>query len=284
MDAITSELAELIGNDANELESWRYPDKKQQFLWTLPESLPVELLCARVAEVTGLDPATTVLSERHLKVYSNVAPEMPPPHKDRSASTITVGIGVDIPAESRLVMWPSVDDEYNPYPTAAEWRSSRHPHELPEVVTGGVEPVEVDLRRGDVVAFRGANIYHERHRPASTAVLYLKFNQLGLDPLGEDPRTPIMERRSAEILARGATAADLVTISPRLVSLRSEHFVPDLAVVEFARLLEPEGDVRLSDEESAFVKTLISEGRRTVGSDGVEVAERLARRGVVVLG
>lgn len=285
MAVITEQVADLMGSSEHELEGWRYPEKKEQFLWQLPNGLSVEALCSAVAQTTGMNPATTVLSERHLKVYSATAPEMPPPHKDRSASTVTVGIGVDIPADSRLVLWPDTETEFNIFPTAAEWRNTRHAGELPEVVTAGVAPVEIDLRRGDVVMFRGANFYHERHKPASTAVLYLKFNDSGLDPLGEDPRTIDAELRSAELAEGGAFETSRVAVSPRLISLRTEDFLPNLGMVRTARLLGVDAGVRLSDEEADLLGALARSGEVPIAeiAGAGETIERMVERGLVIL-
>lgn len=285
MSVITDQIAELMGSGEHELEGWRYPEKKEQFLWQLPDGLSIETLCAAVAKTTGMNPETTVLSERHLKVYSATAPEMPPPHKDRSASTVTVGIGVDIPAESRLVLWPETETSFNIFPTAAEWRNTRHEEEMPEVVTAGIAPVEIDLRAGDVVMFRGANFYHERHMPARTAVLYLKFNDRGLDPLGEDPRTVEAESRSVRLADHGISATTGVAVSPRLISLRTEDLLPDLGVVRTARLFGAEAGVRITTEEADVLGALARSGRVTVAEAGAEVSmiERLVKLGLVVL-
>lgn len=283
MQTLTDQVATMLGDDATELGEWRYPDKKSQFLLDLPDEQLREI-CDAVANSTGLDPATTVISERHLKVYSATAPAMPPAHKDRSASAVTVGIGIDIPADSRLVLWPTVDDTYNPYPTAAEWRQTRHDHELPERITDGIAPIEIDMRRGDVVMFRGARIYHERALPANTAVLYLKFNDFGLDPLGEDPSTVAAEQRTADVLAAGINDDTSIKCSARLVGIRTDELFPELATVTYARTIEDERAVRLEDDEAAILRDLRS-GASTVDAVGAstELAERLARLGLVTL-
>jgi hypothetical protein len=285
MEAVTEQVGRLIGGGDHELETWRYPDKKQQFLWELPEGLSVQDLCRTVAESTGLNPERTVLSERHLKVYSANAPALPPPHKDRSASTVTVGIGVDGPADSRLVLWPESDVIYNPFPTAAEWRESRHSEEAPEIVTRDAPRVEFDLRRGDAVLFRGANLYHERHRPACTTVLYLKFNDKGLDPLGEDPRTVAAEQRSRELEREGVSGRLRVALSPRVVGIRSEQMFGDLGVIESARMVGTGAGVRLSATDAAALRRLASDGPCPASGleGGVELVERLARWGLVLL-
>ncbi|MDX2378690.1 MAG: hypothetical protein QNM02_02890 [Acidimicrobiia bacterium] len=283
MAALTVQVADLIGSSAHEVEGWRYPDKKEQYLWDLPAGLSVERLCRAVAECTGMDPDRTVLSERHLKVYSAVAPELPAPHKDRSASQVTVGIGVDIPADSLLALWPEGDDTYNPYPSAAEWRNTRHPDELPELVTAENDPLMVDLRRGDVVMFAGACFYHERHRPASTSVLYLKFNDIGLDPLGEDPRTVAAEVRSAELEAVGIDRTHTATVSPRLIGLRADEFFPTLGSTISARTFDSEHGIRLTDAEGDLLRALAADGPTTVAPLDPEPLESLVSKGLVLI-
>jgi len=278
MAQMTAQVADMLGTGAGELGAWRYPDKKSQFLWQPATDSVIEAICRSVALATGMNPDTTIVSERHLKVYSDTAPEMPPAHKDRSASDVTVGIGIDIPEESRLVMWPTVDETYNPYPTAAEWRETRHSDELPEKVTQGIAPIEIDMRRGDVVMFRGAQTYHERHKPACTSVLYLKFNDRGLDPLGEDPRTVMLEQESDSIRAAGLRSDTRVSISPRVVGLRTDELFPDLGQVTYARTIENERAVRLADAEASLVRRLGAQRTCDVSSTGLDVAdlERLA--------
>jgi hypothetical protein len=252
--ALSVEIKRLVQDDKSELESWRFPGKKLQFLWELPAGLSIETLCTAVAEVAGFDPDRTVLAERHLKVYGDSAEEMPPAHKDRSASTLTVGIGIEVPPESRLVIWPTQHLEPNPFPTSAEWRQSRRPDQLPEKVLDGIAPVEVDMRAGDVVLFRGAEIYHERYRPANTSVLYLKFNEVGLDPLGEDPRTPELEARSAALLADDLPHSFAVRVSPRVIGFRTEEFFPSSARHTQIRMLDHDIGVSLTPAEVDLVR------------------------------
>ena len=285
MMTITAQLSSLMGADSQDLASWRYPKKKKQFLWELPDGVDAGELCRAVAGATGLDPNSTVISERHLKVYSESAPETPPPHKDRSASAVTVGIGLDSPPDSRLVLWPQTVNTYNPFPTAADWRNSRHPHELPEVVTAGEPSIEIDLRKGDIVMFRGANFYHERYRPASTSVLYLKFNDCGLDPLGEDPRTVEAEARSAELHRSGLRPTSAVRVSPKLIGIVSEEFFPDFGTVHKARTFESEHGIRLEPSEVEALRALAGQPVTTVADVGVEegVLARLVELGLVLL-
>ncbi|MFT7601690.1 MAG: hypothetical protein ACI8TP_004650 [Acidimicrobiales bacterium] len=277
-----------IATSGGDLENWRFPGKKAQFLWELPETLPLETLMRGICSFTGMSVETAVMAERHIKVYSAEAEQLPPPHKDRSASTFTVGIAVTVPEASRLMLWPDVDRRPNPYPTSADWRSSRAAHDLPEVVIEGTEPVEVDMRPGDVVAFRGSEIYHERYRPSGTAVLYLKFNDLGLDPLGEDPRTLQSEERSRDILAHDLPEDGFeVSISPRLVGLRTEEFFPGGHLHVQARFVGSETGVSLEENATSLIRRISQSGSVSstlMTKSERELAAELADAGVFLLG
>jgi hypothetical protein len=74
--------------------------------------------------------------------------------------------------------------------------------------------------------FRGSSIYHERVKAASTRLLYCKFNFMRLDPLGEDPRTPLQQLQSQEILREKSDREllnSVVEVSPRLERV-SRHY------------------------------------------------------------
>lgn len=68
-----------------------------------------EELFDAVSATCGLRRDTMTLSERHLKVYDDDAAPDPPAHKDRFASLISVGIAIEVPEASRLLLYPSVD-------------------------------------------------------------------------------------------------------------------------------------------------------------------------------
>ncbi len=285
--ALVEQTDRQISTSGGDLENWRFPGKKAQFLWELPEDLPLETLMTNICSLTGMSLETAKMAERHIKVYSAEAEELPPPHKDRSASTFTVGIAVTVPEDSRLMLWPDVDRRPNPYPTSADWRSSRAASELPEVIIEGSEPIEVDMRAGDLVAFRGSEIYHERYRPGGTAVLYLKFNDVGLDPLGEDPRTLQSEERTRDILANDSLHDEFeVTVSPRLVGLRTEEFFPSGHLHVQARFVGTETSVALDERSTALIRRVSKGGAVSSallsGSERQLVAE-LAEAGVLLL-
>ena len=49
-----------------------------------------------------------------------------------------------------------------------------------------VDALPLHEQLGDMIIFLGSSIYHERIRPRGTAVLYIKVNGQGFDPLGEN--------------------------------------------------------------------------------------------------
>jgi hypothetical protein len=174
--------------EANRLGEWHIGEKEQA-LYAFPEDADYfsELLDT-VAAVCGLDRSTLVLSERHIKAYEPEAGSRPLAHKDRYASQVAVGLSVSVPAESKLVLYPSDETWENPYSSSAELRGGIAAESLPESRLGKVPPVEVKDSDGDVVMFRGNSFWHTRLNPAGTTMLYLKLNDFGCDPLKEDPR------------------------------------------------------------------------------------------------
>ncbi len=159
---------------------------KRQFLFAFPDDEAAILDAAdRLAALTGLPRERMTLSERHYKVYNDDAPARPVPHKDRCSSQISVGVPL-VPEASRLAVFPDHDRTENPFDSYDELLRSLPPERRPENLLRDVAPVEAPTRRGDVFVFWGANMFHERINPAGTRILYLKWNALGLDPIGED--------------------------------------------------------------------------------------------------
>jgi hypothetical protein len=194
VEYVRRELADHV------LEDFAVRGKKEQALFEFPPDVdyPDELFDA-VADLCGLNRATMTLSERHIQAYdANAAPE-PPAHKDRLPSQVSVGLSIDIPSDSRLVLYPYDRRETNPFNTSVGLRRSLQPDELPERALSGLREVELDDRDGDVIVFPGSTTWHLRRRGAGATNLYLKFNDFDCDPLGEDPRTA--GRRSATLEA-----------------------------------------------------------------------------------
>lgn len=152
--------------------------KKEQALYTLPESLDYEAeLLTPIAEVCGLDADGLTLSERHIQSYDEHAAPSPKPHKDRYASQVSVGFTIAVPEGSSLLVWPGVEREVNTNEKAI-YRET-----WPEA--GAVTIVD---QPGDVVMFQGHSTWHLRRNSAGSINLYIKVNEFGSDPLGEDPR------------------------------------------------------------------------------------------------
>ena len=64
-------------------------------------------LCHLVTGMCGLEGSGFVVSERHVKWYDADADPEPAAHKDRLASQISIGVSIEVPAGSTLVLYPS---------------------------------------------------------------------------------------------------------------------------------------------------------------------------------
>lgn len=196
------------------LEGFAIKGKKEQALYEFPDSVDYGELYDVVAALCGLNRATMTLSERHIQAYEPHAAPEPPAHKDRLPSQVSVGLSIDIPEESELVLYPHDHRELNPFNTSAGLRRSLAPEQLPEVVLKGAREVAIKDQARDVVLFPGSTTWHLRRNAARAINLYLKFNDFDCDPLGEDPATPA--RRAASMEALGAPGADLDALIPVL--------------------------------------------------------------------
>ena len=138
--------------------------------------------------LSGLDPTALTLSERHVNAYRDTAVPAPVPHKDRRASQVTVGLSIEIPEGSHLVLWPALEREENCYESAADLYAALPPASRPEQALQGAPEVVLHDRPGDVVVFAGSTTWHCRRNAAGTVNLFFKLNDFGDDPLGEDAR------------------------------------------------------------------------------------------------
>jgi len=174
---------------------------KQQYVFEFPPGMDLfREVHEPVGLLWGIDPATIVLSERHIKAYHADADPWPDPHKDRYASGIAVGLTLDITEGSHVVLYP--DDDLSPnLHLTADLRDSLTPEEQPGVTLQGAREVEIHDQPGDVLAFPGASRWHLRRNSASTVLLYLKFDDFDADPLGEDPTTDQRRQQSMELVA-----------------------------------------------------------------------------------
>ena len=177
-------LNSALQENADEKGEWRISGKKRQFLYEFPNSDWAEEFRCGMAALTGIGHDDFTISERHLKVYDRDAAPWPAPHKDRAASEISIGLPVSIPENSSACVFPGLQAGPNLEEGAVFITDRDHPdldkiYQLEECVMLHEKP-------GDLVAFLGSSIYHERVNPAGAAILYIKINGAGSDPLGED--------------------------------------------------------------------------------------------------
>ena len=261
---------------------------KEQALFEFPTAtdFPGELFDS-IATVAGLDRPGMTLSERHIKAYDSDAPEYPVAHKDRFASQVSVGLSIDIPEDSYLVLYPHTDVSVNPYNVSPQLLQSLEPQERPEVVLKDAPEVQIHDKPGDVVMFKGSAVWHLRRFAANATNLYLKMNDFNSDPLGEDPSTDERQRRTLELLAsaNGHTPS-LVPIMARRLDVVARQLSRDGQEVLQAHVWE-EAPVVLSRAEWDVLHAI--DGRRTVAElteshgDVQPAIQRLAQRGVIEL-
>lgn len=188
---------------------------KNQYVFDLPPDLDWDTdLYDVVAAVSGLRRDRITLSERHIKAYLPDADPLPTAHKDRFASGVAIGLTLAVPSGSHIVLHPETDRGPNPHLTAG-LRDALMPDEQPEVVLRGAPEVELHDAPGDVMAFPGSDVWHLRRHAASTVLLYLKFNDMDCDPLGEDPGTPRRRAATLSVLDDPAAIAASVPVLAR---------------------------------------------------------------------
>ncbi len=133
--------------DDTRLASRAIPGKKEQSLFAFPYADYEGELFDAVSALTGLQRPTMTLSERHINGYDAHADPNPALHKDRYPSQISVGLSIQIPAGSQLVMYPFDHLELNPFNTAAELYNSLAPEQKPEIVMRSAREVVIDDQR-----------------------------------------------------------------------------------------------------------------------------------------
>jgi hypothetical protein len=266
--------------------------QKDQFLFDFPAAVNYEReLFDVLAPLTGLSRSTMTLSERHIKAYSADADPRPAAHKDRFPSQISVGLSIDVPLGSYLVLYPYDHREVNPF-LSTGLRDSLEPDQLPEVILRDAREVEIHDAPGDVIVFPGSSLWHLRRNSAGTVNLYLKFNDFDSDPLGEDPSTT--ERRIATLAALKSDpqilAETVPVVSRRFDSIAREHSRDGWRASLVANVWGQPA-VGVSEAEFAVLRAL---GERTTfsslvasGVDGLDCAvvdraiRRLAARGAI---
>jgi hypothetical protein len=220
-NGVTPEFHEYLLRFVDELATHRLAElagkgNKEQALLEFPDSVdfPGELYDV-IAEVSGLNRSTMVLSERHIKSYEADAKPEPTAHKDRYPSQVSVGLSIRIPEESTLVLYPFDHVSPNPFNSAAELHASLQPDEHPDVALEGAREVELNDADRDVLIFPGSATWHLRRRGANVVNLYLKFNDFGSDPLGEDPSTAVLRSSTIKALDEQDGIDALVPIRAR---------------------------------------------------------------------
>lgn len=278
------------------MECSRLPDfaigQKQQALYEFPDDGDyLGELFDTVSTICGLERDRLVLSERHVKAYEASAAEDVPPHKDRFASQVAVGLTIHVPPGSRVVLYPDDDVEPNPFNSTAELRASLSPDRHPEILLRRARAVEMKDSPRDVLVFRGSAIWHRRTKRTGAVMLYLKLNAFDCDPLGEDPRTAECRARTEETLRRSdpELARAVARIGRRLDRLErrySREWRESLGAV-----LSGEPFFAIDEVEFRVLRAI--DGRRTVAAvlevsgspreSGLGGIRRLAARGVVDL-
>ena len=178
-----------------EYGQWRIGGKKHQFLYDFPDADVAERFRLQVAALTGLKAETFTTSERHLKQYENDAPDYPAPHKDRGASKFSIGLPVYLGPETSVCVFPKLDRKPNEGDRAVFMTEQDHPGL--EDIYASPEALPLHEELGDMIVFLGSAIYHERIRPRGTSVIYIKVNDEGFDPLGENIYAPTKEMAAA---------------------------------------------------------------------------------------
>lgn len=264
---------------------------KEQAVYEFPDAVEFpDHLFDVVAAVAGLSRAPMTLSERHLKAYDADAPPDPPAHKDRLSSQVSVGLSIDIPKDSTLVIYPYEDREVNPFNVSAALRESLSEEELPENLLRGKREVVIDDEAGDVVMFHGSSMWHKRRNAAGATNLYLKFNAFGSDPLSEDPNSERLREATIAALADGGFERKVPVPARRLDTITRQR-TRERGLEVLQADVWGAGSVRLEEADVSLLDAV--DGRRTVddlgGAAGLEpeVADRsirrLAERGVLDL-
>ena len=265
--------------------------RKDQAVFEFPESVdfPGEVFDV-VAELCGLNRATLTLSERHVNAYYEDAPDEPTAHKDRHSSQVSVGLSIESPPGSRVVAYPDDERDANPFNVSFALVESLPPERHPDVVLSDAREIELEDSPGDVVAFPGSSIWHLRRRPAGATILYLKMNDFGSDPLGEDPTTPSVRAATLAALDGDADALDdLIPVPSRRLDTINRRYVRDGWADQVEARVWEEKPVPLTDAELDLLRAM--DGRRDVatllgGANGAATRDsltELARREVVDL-
>ena len=170
--------------EVTEYATWRIGGKKQQYIFDFPSEESALNFRAGIAAMTGMAEDCIATSERHLKQYDLDAPDYPAPHKDRGASKYSIGLPIHLGPGTSVCVFPTLDRSPNTGDRAVFMAPQDHPGL--EDIYNSPDALPLNEELGDMVVFLGSTIYHERIRARGTAVLYIKVNDEGHDPIGED--------------------------------------------------------------------------------------------------
>jgi hypothetical protein len=272
---LTEEFFQVLSRQVDEylqgelLKEFAIGDKQQALYQFPPGGDYYGELVEAVAGVCGVDPATLVLSERHIKAYESKAIPDPLAHKDRFASEFAVGLSVRVAPDSTLALFPHEEREVNPFNSSTELRASLRPESLPEKLLQGARRVDIKDAPRDVIIFRGHSMWHLRSKPANTVMLYLKLNTFNCDPLGEDPATPTFRGRTTDCLSRpDAELGHMIPLLGRRVDYVHRRYNRDWKEV-VGVVLWGQGHVTIDQDELRALQAI--DGRRSVR----EVAEAM---------
>jgi len=175
---------ESLATAQTEKTDWKIYGKKRQYLFDFPSEADAEEFRDGMERLLGYKQDALTISERHLKVYDDDAMPWPAPHKDRSASFVSIGLPVHLPEGSTVCVFPELDFGPNQEEKAVFLTDRDHP-DLEHVYTKE-NAVMLNEKVGDLVVFLGSAIFHERVKAGGAAILYVKVNDSGEDPLGEN--------------------------------------------------------------------------------------------------
>lgn len=184
IDSLKAFHARSKSGEVAEYGTWRIGGKKQQFLFDFPSEAAALEFRAGIAALTGMSEDRIATSERHLKQYEIDAPDYPAPHKDRGASKYSIGLPIHLGPGTSVCVFPTLDRSPNTGDRAVFMTPQDHPGL--EDIYNSPDALPLNEELGDMVVFLGSTIYHERIRARGTAVLYIKVNDEGFDPIGED--------------------------------------------------------------------------------------------------
>jgi hypothetical protein len=276
---VTPEFSEALKDFADrefgshQVEGRAIAGAKTQALYEFPEGALDEVFDV-VAATCGLERATMTLSERHVKWYDADADPNPNAHKDRLASQVSMGISIEVPEGSHLVLYPEVDVGVNPYNVSGALPKSLDPAQRPEVLLRDVKGLEIHDQPGDVMMFRGSAMWHLRRRPAGAKNLYLKLNDFNSDPLGEDPMTPARREATLDAVRRSEAAPD----GTRVLLGRRMDSVARIYTRNGEEILQAdvwgEDPVELTEQQLRAIRAL--DRSQTLGA----LVQELARNGI----